>query len=294
MPSKIWSETLKRAASDNSGYPLLRVEAIAVNRYSPCRETPDYEYKVGSIGTIQRISVDYCGADPLICQGAIKGSSNLLREKFGRLSLEDVNAAFEMAAARQLGEINIIAYRGVFTVAIFGEVLEAYSKVYDQIVAALDEAEKRAAEKLQESEHDLKLAAYRVDVIEKFKALQIENTEIESPEKILYPWLTILQEAGLLKSDAKLWVEAKVATAANFKAETRKIRELRIISKHEAEKLEGRLFTQSERDDICKRLLDDPEGFPKELLPLAKKLYSRLLIFTQIAPYVQPEQNELF
>lgn len=282
------------AASDNSGHPILRVSAIAASRYSPCRALPDYEYKVGSVGTIQRLAVDFCGADPLICEGAIKGSSNLLREKFGRLSLEDVKAAFEMAAARQLGEINIIAYRGVFTVAIFGEVLEAYSKVYDQIVAALDEAEKRAAEKLQESEHDLKLSEYRNQVIEKFKALQVENTEIERPEKILPPWLTILQEAGLLKSDPKLWVEAKVATAANFKAETRKIREFRIISKNEAEKLEGRLFTQSERDSICKKMFESPDLFPDELLPLAKKLYARLLIFTQIAPYVQPEQNELF
>lgn len=283
-----------RAASDNTGYSIERVGAIAVNRYNPCRTVTDYEYKVGSVGMIQRIAVDFCGADPLICQGAIKESSSLYRKKYGRLSLAEVKEAFEMAAAKQLGDISIIAYKGVFTVAIFGEVIEAYSKVRDAIVDALDQAEKKEAQQEQEALAAARQEVYRNEVILNFKLLQSKNEQFGTIEKIPVQWPQILQDAGLLKSDPKLWIEAKSATAAKFKADTQRIRDLRLISTQEADKLESRLFTQVERERICQQIFEQPDVLPQELYLQASQLYGRILVFNQIANYVPPEHALMF
>ena len=293
MPSQTWSMTCMRAASDNSGYDLSRVESIASNRNSPCRSMTAYDYKVGSLGAIQRVAVDFCGADPLICTGAIKECSNLFASKFGRLSLAEIREAFSMCAARQLGDINIIAYKGVFTAGIFGEVISAYAAVRDAVVAALDkEAEKEEREAL-DREVEAKQEQCKKDVIAEFQAAKISNTRFISVDKIPIQWPGILKDAGLLESDPKLWVEAKNATKDKFKADTRKIKELRVLNAQQADKLESMAFTMTDRERIGQQMFENPDVLPEELFIAATQLYGRMLVFKQLAQYVQPT-HQLF
>lgn len=280
------------AASDNSGYDLARVEAIA-SKIAPCRLINDLDYKIGAIGAIQRVAIDYCGADISICAGAIKESMLLYRNKFGRMSLEDIRDAFEMAAAGQLGDINIIAYKGVFTVAIFGEVITAYSIVRDKIVAELDNAAGKAIEAEKERIAEERQEECRKQVIAEFEAAKIKNTRFISVDKIPIQWPGILKDAGLLGSDPKLWVEAKTATTAKFKADTRKIKELRILNAQQADKLESMAFTMADREMICQKMFENPDVLPEELFTSATQLYGRMLVFKQLAPYGLDSQ-ELF
>lgn len=196
-----------------------------------------------------------------------------------------------MAAAKQLGDINIVAYRGVFTVSIFGEVISAYATVRDKIVAELDKAAGKELDDEKEMIAEAKQEQCKKDVIAEFQAAKISNTRFISVDKIPIQWPGVLKEAGLLESDPKLWVEAKNATAAKFKADTRKIKELRILSAQEADKLESMAFTMAEREKIVQQIFENPDVLPEQLFIAATQLYGRMLVFKELARYVQPTQQ---
>lgn len=271
----------------------MRVESVAGNIY-PCRQINDFDYKIGALGSIQRVAVDYCGADLSICGEAIKESVTLFRNRFGRMSLEDIKDAFEMAAAKQLGDINIVAYRGVFTVSIFGEVIAAYATVRDKIVSELEKAAGKELDEEKERIAEARQEECRQEVISAFIALQKENGKFKSVENIPIHWTGILKDAGLLGSDGKLWVEAKNATTAKFKADTRKIKELRVLSTQEADKLESMAFTMTDRERIVQQMFEQPDVLPEELFTAATQLYGRMLVFKQLAPYDGSRQPQLF
>lgn len=245
------------------------------------------------VGTIQRVAVDFCGADALTSEGAIKECGELMRTKFGRISIGQIRDAFEMAACGQLGEVNIVAYKGVFTVAIFGEVMAKYARVWDVVVSELDKAQAKALDDEQEARKAAKQEQCRLDTIAEFEALKIENTRFDAAEKIPIQWAGILSDAGILPGDKSLWIKAKHDIADNFKKDCKDIRELRVLAPLQADKLESMAFTATDRERILKQLFEKPDELPADLYIPAMQLYGRLLIFNKIAPYATP-QTQLF
>lgn len=64
--------------------------------------------------------------------------------RFGWLNIMEIRSAFRLAAAGELGEINLQAYYGTFTVAMLGKVLAAYKEYRERVTAEIRLAEKEA------------------------------------------------------------------------------------------------------------------------------------------------------
>lgn len=64
--------------------------------------------------------------------------------RFGHLACDEIREAFRLAAAGELGDVNMQSYYGLFTVTMLGAVLNAYDEYRNRIVAALRRAENEA------------------------------------------------------------------------------------------------------------------------------------------------------
>lgn len=64
--------------------------------------------------------------------------------RFGHLACDEIREAFRLAAAGELGDVNMQSYYGLFTVTMLGAVLHAYDEYRNRIVAALRRAENDA------------------------------------------------------------------------------------------------------------------------------------------------------
>lgn len=64
--------------------------------------------------------------------------------RFGHLASTEIREAFRLAAAGELGDVNLQSYYGLFTVTMLGAVLHAYDEYRNRIVAALRRAENDA------------------------------------------------------------------------------------------------------------------------------------------------------
>lgn len=73
-----------------------------------------------------------------------------LATQFGALNIGEVRHAFRLAAAGELGEVNLKAYHGVFTVAMLGEVLTAYMVYRGRIVAEVSRLESEIRQETRE------------------------------------------------------------------------------------------------------------------------------------------------
>ena len=86
----------------------------------------------------------YCGAaktDDLVYDELVE----FVVTQYGHLAVGEIREAFRLAAAGKLGEVNLASYYGLFTVAMLGEVLNAYGRYRQQIVAELMKVEKAMA-----------------------------------------------------------------------------------------------------------------------------------------------------
>jgi len=74
-------------------------------------------------------------------------------DQFSSIGVNEIMDAFKLAAANRFENVDIKAYGGVFTVSLLGDVLYAYSKYRNKIIAKyleLKDAEQKAANKEQE------------------------------------------------------------------------------------------------------------------------------------------------
>lgn len=264
--------------SEISGSQPSLVSTVIAGMTLPCRtQKGTANGKVWALGTIQRAAMDYCGADASICEGAITESVEVMFEKFGRVSIPEITEAFKMAAAGQLGQVNIIAYNGVFTVAIFGGVMSAYCIARDKIAAAAInqfEAEKREA---REFEKAAQLEKIREEIVEKFQVLTEQNNDYPHYSKVPHWWAKTLIEKGLIASNSDIWLNSKKTAVENF------ITELEQSGT-------GAMISEKSKRLLYYKIKAEPDIFPEELRNAATLLYSRMLIFSYFAEYVEPTQ----
>lgn len=249
-----------------------RVRLIAAGSTYPIRMYERDKYKILAATTICRVAVDYCGADIEENESAFIECSKLLLQKFGGLGISEVSEAFSLAVIGKLGEINLKAYKGVFTVAMFGEVLTAYTVYRNRILNEIKEELKR--EELLERERKMKdrMEVARKWVKEKFSALKIENCEISKVSEVPGWWCAILSDEGLINGDPAMWILAKKKTCERF------------VSEYKARNGDL-MFSVIERAKIVSEIEADENHFPEKLRERAEVLYGRILIFKQLAKF---------
>lgn len=73
-------------------------------------------------------------------------------DRFGDLNAGELREAFRLGAAGELGELDMRAYHGIFSIVALGDVLTAYRAYRSRIVNACAKAEREAAEAKRQAE----------------------------------------------------------------------------------------------------------------------------------------------
>lgn len=266
------SAMLLQTVCSITSQPIARVQKIHAGSHYPIRAMDERKYEILSILCMSQIATDYTGADPEQCTGAFKECAKLLIEKFGGLGMDEVKEAFAMASVGILGDVNLVSYRGVFTVAMFGAILQAYTVYRNRILWQISESEKMEEMQRRELEMEKKNEVVRRVVIERFNLFCQVNDQIENIDQIPSHWARILRDAGLIESDKSAWVEAKNLACKDF-----------LLA------VEGRdpflAIPDNQRVSVALKIGLDPNYFPEQLRPRAEVIYGKLLIFSKLAKF---------
>jgi len=234
-----------------------------------------FTYKSNSRLSILRLAVDYCGADGNASEGAVKECSEWLISKHPGLSLPELKEAFAMVANKELGEIDLSAYQGRFSVKIFGEVISSYSEYRNAVLAAIRQAQGAEAQENAAKDAANKNKAFRAQILSDYERLLHRNDTFQAASEIPWIWGKVLQEEGMLQKDGQAWISAKVEVRAKFMEDT-------------AAMIPDFTMSEGTRKEMYFEMSKDADLFPSQLIERAKKLYGQLLIFKNLQPYVRP------
>ncbi len=273
-PTKNFSEWALKWTCAKTGVSRSRMEVIAEGHLNPVRRLDSATLNGRGMVMIGRVAETYCGVDLQQASNkqAVADCLKLLKTKFPEFGLNEIYEAFSMAAA-QLIDVNLTAFGGRFTVAIFGNVLSAYRTFRNNVLVQLSKGADMETEEAEQVENEKRNAEYRAHVASEFARLKVENRQIESADKVPAVWPKILREMELIGGDAAKWIEAKNQVCADF---------VRDVANGEFSILIG-------NSTSCRKLADkiktDPEFFPEELRPAAEILYGRWIVFSNLAPF---------
>jgi len=206
-------------------------------------------------------------------------SVQLLRHKFAMIGLEEVKEAFRLAAANRLSDVNMVSYAGIFTVAMFGDVLDAYLDYRKHVQAAILNAQSAAEHDAWEAARlESMRAQTRYDEAELIR-LTHRNDTFERWNDVPDGWAKLAERMGLfekLSNDDKgpIWVNAKHAAVSNILSDkphqdinfVRRVRGL--ISSH-------------------------PDIFPTELRDNALVIYRKMLTIAVLATFEAQKDSEI-
>ena len=188
-----------------------------LSRY-PIREMPKNDLSKALARAIARVAELYVGAANSPQEVFVEASSMIIRE-FSDLHHEEIVDAFRLASVGKI-DVDIRAYYGRISLAMFGEVLSKYrkyrSKAIAEIQRSLDELEKeKRAEQIAQRN-----AEVRQSFIDEVKSSQYASWEYcpEKPERLVK---IILEEYPLTQDlKSELWKKAREAAykGADFQA----------------------------------------------------------------------------
>lgn len=257
-----------------TGESLARIDVVMSGYFNPIRFEAQEEYNRRAPMEIASIAEMYCGAvkTPENMRVFVQCSKDF-KSKFSKLGYCEIPEAFSMAAAKLI-DVDLTAYAGRFTVAMFGGVMAAYVEYRDKLLNTIQSGQTELENVARDAEVKIKSAELAAHVKKEFESLIFNNTRFESMEQIPGFWPRILVDAGLLESDAAAWVESKIAVCNDFAAKAGVGESDIVIGDSHA----------------CRKLADkiksDPDFFPSELMERAKVLYGRTLIWNAIGPFV--------
>lgn len=242
--------------------------------YNPVRLESDTDFKAKAPIEIGSIAEMYCGAIRTKENFLVfKECGVVLRSRFAKVGWNEIPEAFSMAAAKLI-DVDLTAYAGRFTVAMFGGVMAAYVEYRDKLLNTIQSGQTELENVARDAEVKIKSAELAAHVKKEFESLIFNNTRFETLEQIPGFWPRILVDAGLLEKDAAAWVESKITVCNEFAAKA---------GVGESDIVVG-------DSHACRKLADkiksDPDFFPSELMERAKVLYGRKLIWNTIGPFV--------
>lgn len=229
-----------------------------------------------------RTEVKYCAtafcAAPNTESTTIDECAATILLHYAHLNLAEIREAFRMASVGEI-EVNMNAYYGLFSVRIVGDILSAYNEHRMQAsrqVRARLQAEQDAAENAQRAEA---LKDRFGTLAEQFAALQIKNDKYPRWQD-LPGWFcekVVREGVGPFSVDekCKMWVMAKYWA----------VNQLGFWRMDPNNSIEDR-----RRFNAAYAVTQaDPEAFPDELKKEAQDAYCKMLVFSKIAEYAQPE-----
>ncbi len=223
---------------------------------------------------LQAVSLAYCGAaivtvPPIVWSECI----SLLQNQFPNIGIYEIRQAFELAAASKL-DVNIVAYRGQFTVDILGKVLSAYSEYRKAIHAALVNEQRKDFEQDLQEERVRRMTNLLEHNQSKWYALMQSNNRFERWQQINTADYKVVDGLGMIKPDKdekiKIWLGAKAEAKKAF--------------------FDGDEFMLSSSDilKIKQAMTKDPGHFPDELKPKAITIYEKMLVFHSLPGFQMP------
>ena len=224
------------------------------------------------MSVIQYVAKAYCGFDD---QGNISPVWNecllLLRKEFRAIGLEEIRYAFRLASAGKINA-NLIAYRGVFTVQMFGAVLEKYTEFRRMVHASIVNAEHATIEQQQQQQKADKWRAEFVALVCRIEGLIRDNKEVSEWSQIGAGWYEAMDAQGWINVDSAYkgaaWIESKRHALSDFLADP-----------------QSGLLSNTEAMAIKRQLSKDPGVFPSNLDQKARLIYRKKLAFLSLAVF---------
>lgn len=167
---------------------------------------------------IQYCVTTYCGAvktDEVVFDEAIE----FVMQRFGHLGVGEIREAFGLAAAGELGDLDMRSYFGAFTVVSLGVILRAYVEYRARIVKELRRREvlMLAAERERNQAVTWNTAAWEADRRETL--LGLESLDIEYVTAYDYEWLTRRGDLVCTDQDKrKAWDSARGLVLSDYEA----------------------------------------------------------------------------
>lgn len=126
--------------AERSGVGLANIEVIAdgLGRSMRRMEREDSDgFFVGITAVLKNCAKAYCGASK-IEESTVEEMGAFVLDRFGMYGIAEIELAFSLAAAGDLGDVDLQAYYGQFSVAALGGVLNAYRNYRSRVVSELN------------------------------------------------------------------------------------------------------------------------------------------------------------
>lgn len=104
---------------------------------------------VSLIDELTYCATNYSGARD-VPDDMLDEAAEFVATRFGDFAIDEVREAFRLAAAGELGDVDMKAYYGQFTIVILGAVLSAYKVYRRRIAQAIQRAEQEAEDRQRE------------------------------------------------------------------------------------------------------------------------------------------------
>lgn len=217
--------------------------------------------------TINRCAVDYCGAaESSATDTAIVEAVRTAIAAMQWVSVPEILLAHQLAAAGSLGDVQMTAYGGRYSVELFGRIMAAYKAYRARIVAALEDEADKAQKIAREAGNKAKAEKWRRELIAGFKNRKMNWTTWGDVPPVAYD---ILLEAGLVEKDVGLWntVKSDIMADITMKVQTRQS--------------DTTLGGHHDLQAILNKWKKDPDLFPPSLMDRAKAWYKKRAVFAQ-------------
>lgn len=214
----------------------------------------------------------FCGATPggSVFEAVVKECALMAKRRFGQMGLHEIKLAFELAASQRTSA-NATAYRGVFSIEMFGAIMSAYKAYRSPVVAGIFNANDALSAEQRANRKAERLAEWKAWVIEQFNSLkEFGAPEGAEWEKIPGNWAEHLVASGLLEGkDPALWALAAWVEKTQF---------CRAVYSRNVAGWPLELKSPDSARRVARAIEKDDDFFPAELDFKRRKTYGRLLV----------------
>jgi hypothetical protein len=272
-----YSQVSKELAILGTEASPLDIETVKTALAQPIRNIETTEQKRQLIAAIGSCARMFCGAKSDSTSLEVYNEcGKLCFQRFGFLGVNELLAAFECAAANKT-EVNMVAYGGIFTVSMFGDVLSSYTTYRNKIRNAISKAEEKAQQETKKQEEASEILKGERATIEAYFSVPIETERWDVPAY----WFRTLKKYGLDIVPAEVKKEIWLAAQKQAVLETR----VEKSTSNDSKKIKI-------LNDVLIGLEKGKWGEPLELL--AQKIYAQMLVCWLLAHQRHNQEKPIF
>lgn len=224
--------------------------------------------------TIGKCIQDYWGIETAAYASAIRQCQNTVCNYYGDMSVEEIPIAFSL----YFKDGGPSSY-GKFAVKDFTPIMAKYREYKNRLQVAAQVAADQEAEQKEAEHKRLKNQAANESIAAEFTRMIIDGECFETFDQVPAFWAEILVSKRLIDGDAQTWITAKRQVVDEFLKRTELMEPTLIV---------GDIISCR---NLKKRIDQNPEIFPKELDPVARVRYGKLLIHQALKTNAANFQN---